>query len=387
MPRQDRNTPHEVGLYKMQEYPATELAAALGFYPAHRDSFDYAHTLKLKDRLAEVCTRCAIRFGLPDQTRNALGDALGLPKNPVLRYPHPEIPMDPRWEALGSALRFPSPGDFPLVHLHVSNARQLQEIKNALPSLLEDLDLRNRPRHESLHQPLFHPIARKVGDKLIGKQHAVKSYGDNDTSPEGYNREIARNMHRQMRIYLAVGCEWTLVNSLESLALFSCTTSQSPSKRPGNHSESRKPTELPLHSKRRNLTGETPLEAPPHVSGFEWMWVRHEGKNLPPTWGGPQKGDWGRWEPRLPDMFMPNQSLLELKAVEVEEAKHLNANAPSAVRRLLKNLHEPIKEFEQTRRDTRQSGDYSEVVESYLRSQLVERQDEVIDAYIESLQP
>lgn len=385
MSRQGRNTHHEAGLYKMQEFPATELAAPLGLYPAHRDSFDYAHTLKLKERLVEVCTRCAIRFGLPDQTRNELGDAIGLPKNPVLRYPHPEIPMDARWEALGSALRFPSPGDFPLVNLHVSNAQQLQAIKDALPSLLEDIDLQIRPRHEPPRQPLLHPIARAVGDKLIDKQNAVKAYGDKDTSPEGYNRAIARNMHRQMRIYMAVGAEWTLVSSLESLALLSCATSPCTSKRPGNHSARRTGAEPPLHSERRNLSGEEPQKAPPHLPGLEWMWVRHEGKNLPPAWGGPQKGGWGRWEPRLPDMFTQNQSLLGLRAVDLEEVKEWSAEAPAQTRRLIKHLLEPVRQFEQGRRSTRQTGDYSEVVECYLRSELIERQDQVIDAYIKGL--
>ena len=223
MSRRSQQKPHEMGPYKMQEFPATELSAAVGLYPSDRDSFDYAQTLALKERLADICKRCAIRFGLPDQARRHLGDAIGLPNEPLLRYPHREIPLDPRWKALANALRFPPTGDFPLVNLEVTSSQHLQSLKDALPSLLEDIDLEPRYRHDTSRRPRFRPISRELGDSLVDKMEKVQSFGESDNTVEGYNRALARNTYRQMRIYIALGPEWTLVEPLENLILVSHT--------------------------------------------------------------------------------------------------------------------------------------------------------------------
>jgi hypothetical protein len=221
MPRHNPRNHQAESFYRMQEHPATELAEALGLPAAGSVSYDYARTRALKDRLTEVCTRCVIRYGLPDQARKHIGDAIGAPAEPLLRYPHREITLDPRWKVLATALRFPSPGEFPLVQLHVLNEQKLAEIKASLPSLLKDLDLQSQPRKEASHRPWFRPLRREMADQLVGKVSQIQAYGDTDTSPEGANRTIARNIHRQMRIYMVLGPQWTLVNALENLALMS----------------------------------------------------------------------------------------------------------------------------------------------------------------------
>lgn len=382
MSRQAQHRSHEVGPYKMQEFAATELAAALGLYPSDRNSFDYTRTLALKERLTEICSHCAIRFGLPDQARKHLGDAIGLPNEPVLRYPHREIPMDPRWEALANALRFPSPGDFPLVNLVVLNAQELQALKDALPSLVEDLGLQRRGRHGTSQRPIFSHISREVGDALIEKMDQVKSFGDNDTSVEGYNRAIARNTHRQMRIYLAVGPEWTLVNSLENLALTSHTLPPPTLKPSTRRAETQPTTEQALHPSRRNLTSEAPLLQPAPVHGFTWMWVKHEGRHLPPAWGGPQTGSWGRWEPQFPDTDKPNTSLFGHSSVYLQiDLEHQTFRDPTT-RRLLTSLRKIRTSFETSRRDARRDGTYSENLETILTSRMIKRQDEALDAVI-----
>lgn len=103
MPRQNSHKHHDESHYRRQEYPATELAEALGLPAADRFGYDYSLTLALKERLADICIRCAIRFGIPDQNRKHLGDAIGLPDEPILRYPHHESNIDPRWEKLANA--------------------------------------------------------------------------------------------------------------------------------------------------------------------------------------------------------------------------------------------------------------------------------------------
>lgn len=385
MPRQSRQTPQEVGPYKMQEFPANELAAALGLYPSDRNSFDYLQTLALKERLVDVCTRCAIRFGIPDQARKHLGDAIGLPDEPLLRYPHREIPVDPRWESLANALRFPPPGDFPLVTLTVQNTQQLNALKETLPSLLEDLGVERQGRKAPSHRPLFHSITREVGDKLVVKIDHVKAFGDHDKSPEGTNRAIARNIHRQMRIYIALGPQWTLVNSLESLALTSCALPPPSVRTSTKKSESATTSEQPLHSTRRNLTGERPDTLPPPLAGLTWMWVEHEGHLLPPAWGGPQHRPWGRWEPQFPDTDKHNTSLFGQSSVYFEIDLEEQGFRGSPTKKFLKDLRDARLEFEQERREARREGYFTGTVETAFTTRLLKKQDEALDAFIARL--
>ena len=366
----------------MQEFPATELAAALGLFPSDRNSFDYAQTLVLKERLTEICTRGAIRFGLPDQARKHIGDAIGLPNDLVLRYPHREMPVDHRFEALTNALRFPSSGDFPLVNLTVLNAQELQTLKDSLPSLVEDLGLQRQAPRGASPRPLFSRISRNVGDALVDQMERVRSFGDSDSSAEGYNRAIARNTYRQMRIYLALGPEWTLVNSLESLALVSHTLPP-PTARPSTRrTEALTSADPAPHASRRNITNETPILQPAPVLGLSWTWVKHEGRHLPPAWGGPQKGPWGRWEPQFTDTDKPNTSLFGHSSVYLQiDLEHQSFRDPTT-KRLLTLLRKIRTSFETSRRDARRDGTYSENLETILTSRMFKRQDEALDAVI-----
>lgn len=368
----------------MQEYPATELAQALGLPAADRISYDYAKTRELKERLTEVCTRCVIRCGLPDQARKHIGDAIGAPDEPLLRYPHREIPLDPRWEALAKALRFPSTGDFPLVQLQVVSAQELAAIKASLPSLLEDFDLQKRPRHDASHRPLFRPMSRELGDQLVDKVSQIQAYGDSDSSPEGTNRILARNMHRQMRIYMALGPEWTLVSAFESLALRSYTLPSSPASKPSSERPQIGTTlEAPLHTTRRNLTGEEPAEAPPALIGLRWKWATHEGKHLPSAWGGPQQGRWGRWEPQFPDTDKSKTSLFKHSSIYFDRDLENNRFRGSPTRKFLEELREARQQFEESRREARREDYYSEKVETVLMSRLIEKQDKILDRFIQ----
>lgn len=382
MPRHNNRNHQAESFYRMQEHPATELAEALGLPAADRVSYDYSKTLELKERLIEVCVRCVIRCGLPDQARKHVGDAIGAPAEPLLRYPHREIPLDPRWEALANALRFPSPGDFPLVQLHVLSAQQLAAIKASLPSLLEDFDLQRRPRHDPAHSPLFRPIRCEMGDQLLDKVAQIQAYGDSDISPEGTNRSIARNMHRQMRIYMELGPEWTLVNSFESLALNSYTR-PSPASKPSPERPSVGTTlEAPLHASRRNLTGQEPADAPPALIGLRWTWTTHDGKHLPSAWGGPQQGPWGRWEPQFPDTDKPNTSLFGHSSVYFGLDLDSNTFRDKPTRKLLQILHELRKDFEETRRTARREGYCSVGFEAKLTARLIKDQDKALDSLI-----
>ena len=382
MPRPNSPKHYDHSHYRFQEHPATELAGALGLATPARAGYDYAQTLALKERLIEVCIRGAIRFGLPDQSRKHLGDAIGLPNEPVLRYPHREITMDPRWEKLANALRFPPQGDFPLVNLLVASAQELAFIKEALPSLLDDIDLQQRPRNETSHRRLFHPIPRNIGDKLIDKLEKVKAYGDGDTSPEGTNRAIARTIHRQMRIYNALGPAWTLVNSLESLALTWCTLPPPATKSPVSGSERVSETVPTVGTPRWNLTGIKPKDTPPTLPGLTWMWVRHEGKYLPPSWGGPQQGPWGRWEPQFPDTNKPNTSLFGHSSIYLTIDLDSQLWRSSPTRRILKDLQAVRQEFEEDRRSARQNDPDSDNTETTLRCQLFKKQEEIVNRAI-----
>ena len=384
MPRHNSDRPLMEPHYRMQEHPATELAGALGLPSADRVAYNYSQTSALKERLIDVCTRCAIRWGLPDQARKHLGDAIGLPEEPVLRYPHHEINMDPRWEKLANALRFPSQGDFPLVNLLVASVQELNAIKDTIPSLLEDIDLKQSLRHESSSRAVYRPITRKVGDELIDKIDKVKAYANGDTSPQSPNRDIARNMHRQMRIYIALGPEWTLVNSLESLALTSYTLSP-PSSKPIRKAAERAPTTEPsVHTPRWNRTGERPKEIPPTLPGLTWMWTRHEGKHLPSAWGGPQQEPWGRWEPQFPDTNKPNTSLFAHSSVYIQIDLESNAFRDRATKNILQTLREIKHDFEESRRTARREEYFSERFETMLTSRLIKDQDEVLDRLIQS---
>ena len=384
MSRHAPNRSLEMGPYKMQEFPATELAAALGLFASDRNSFDYAQTLALKERLTEVCTCGAIRFGLPDQARKHIGDAIGLPNDPVLRYPHRELPIDPRFEALTNALRFPPPGDLPLVHLAVLNTQELQALKDSLPSLVEDLGLQRQARYGASPRSLFSRISRDVGDALVDHMEKVRSFGDCDTSAEGYNRAIARNTHRQMRIYLALGPEWTLVNSLENLALVSHTLPAKPSMVRTARQTNAEPE---LHPSRRNITNGTPTPQPIPAQGLSWLWVKHEGRHLPPAWGGPQEGSWGRWEPQFPDTDKPNTSLFGHSSVYLQiDLEHQTFRDPT-MKRLLTSLRKIRTSFEASRRDARRDGAYSEHLETILTSRMIKRQDEALDAILREKKP
>ena len=384
MPRQNSHKHHDESHYRRQEYPATELAEALGLPAADRFGYDYSLTLALKERLADICTRCAIRFGIPDQNRKHLGDAIGLPDEPVLRYPHHEINIDPRWEKLANALRFPSQGDFPLVNLLVASAQELNAIRDALPSLLEDIDLKQRPRQKSADRAVFRPITRKVGDELIDKIDKVKAYGNGDSSPEGTNRTIARNMHRQMRIYMALGPEWTLVNSLENLVLTSYTLPPASSKPIRKVAERVTTTEPSVLTPRWNRTGEQPKETPPTLPGLTWMWARHEGKHLPAAWGGPQQGPWGRWEPQFPDTNKPNTSLFGHSSVYIQIDLESNHFRDRATKKFLATLREMKHDFEEIRRTARRDEYFSENFETVITSRLIKRQDDLLDRIIQS---
>lgn len=384
MPRQNSQKHHDKYHYRRQEHPATELAEALGLPAANRFEYDYSLTLALKERLVEVCIRGAIRFGIPDQNRKHLGDAIGLPVEPVLRYPHHESNIDPRWEKLANALRFPSQGDFPLVNLLVASAQELNTIRDALPSLLEDIDLQKWPRTETSHRRLFHPIPRNTGDELIDKLEKVKAYGDGDTSPEGPNRIIAQNMHRQMRIYMALGPEWTLVNSLESLVLTSYTLPPASSKPISKVAERVTTTEPSVLTRRWNRTGENPKETPPTLPGLTWMWARHEGKHLPEAWGGPQQGPWGRWEPQFPDTNKPNTSLFGHSSVYIQIDLESNHFRDRATKKILQTLREMKHDFEELRRTARRDEYFSENFQTVLTSRLIKKQDDLLDRIIQS---
>jgi hypothetical protein len=366
----------------MQEFPATDIAVALGLSPADRTSFDYAQTLALKEKLVDICKRCTIRYGLPDQARKHVGDAIGLPDEPVLRYPHREIPMDPRWEALANAIRFPAPGDFPLATLEVLNAQSLKAISDALPSLLEDIDFKPHSHHGASHRPLFAPISRDVGDALADKINQLKSYGADDPSAEGDNRAIGRNAYRQMRIYLAVGPEWTLVSPVERLALVSQTLPSRGSPSLSGRQSSPTTTEPAPHASRRNFTGVKPAVPPSPVLGLTWAWIRHEGRYLPPAWGGPQNSPWGRWEPQFPDTDKPNTSLFGHSSVYIQIDLDNQRFRDRETKKLLESLLEIKTQFEESRRAARREGAYSGRLETILTSRLIKKQDEALDALL-----
>jgi hypothetical protein len=215
-PLRDRQDPP----FQCKEHPVTELAGAFGLpAPGSAGFFDYDHNLALTERLRELCVRCIIRFGLPEQNRELLGNAIGVPKEPILRNPHQAGKIDPRWEALANALRMPLPDELPIVHLRVGPHCDLSTIVKSLPSLITDLDFVPRARHKGPKTPAFRPIPKEVGESLQDRIAEVQTYGDSDTSPKGPNRVIALHIHRQMSIFKVLGSEWTLVNALERAAL------------------------------------------------------------------------------------------------------------------------------------------------------------------------
>lgn len=209
---------------KMLHFPASELANALGLPPALRSSLGYTHQHLLHKKLIDVCTRCAIRFGIPDEVRKHIGDSIGLPDEPVLRCAHQGIPSDSRWEALANALSFSPLGQLHFVEVEVQSREALRTIKESLPSLLEDIDLLQRLTNRPPANPTLRPISKELGDQLVTMRDQVAAFGDNDTSPAGHRRQIAQHMERQMRIYAVLGPQWTLVTPLERFALSTCSS-------------------------------------------------------------------------------------------------------------------------------------------------------------------
>lgn len=221
-----QDTPNSFRPNESREFPVSEIARALGFpFPA-RSSYNDGEKLALQKRLEDVCVRCAIRFGIPEQVRKHVGDSLGLPDVAVLRNPHPAIPIDPRWETLANALCFSSTnGESSIATLQVANTEHLRAIKDGLASLLIELDLDIKSPSQRAARSVFTPIDSGVGDLLKDRLEIVRSYGHDDPLLEPENRCTARVIYRQMQIYKATGPEWTLVDSIEAMALVGCAES------------------------------------------------------------------------------------------------------------------------------------------------------------------
>lgn len=297
---------HHEGNLNLQEFPVTELTEALGC--------PRANPMEVTKALIELSKIACSRFGVPSALKKTVGSLINAPDHEDLLTKPSNLPPDPRWERLASAIIPPVPDGFPIAILRTTSAAALEVLKEAVASLGADLK-------ELRLKPIAHETA-------IPLQDAIKVLREMANENPELREENLRAV-RQLQIYHKVGPEWAVVTPLEHLFLSWCARA----------TEATTPTSTPPVSERSLDRGNKDLKPDPMLLervGLTWAWSP---KRL-------------AWEPAPKESRYPNSTLFDLPShyfaarLRQDEGPHGDAK-----KGLFRKLRDARKEFEETRSD------------------------------------
>jgi len=197
---------HEQGNLHLREFPVTELTKALG---CPREN-----AMEVTKTLIELSTIACSRFGVPSALKKTIGSLINAPEHEDLLTKPSDLPPDPRWERLASAIIPPLPDGFPVATLRATSPAALEVLKESVAALGADL-------RELQLNPILPTTAMALRDAI----QAVRGMA---------NRNLELKEHtlgavRQLQIYHKVGPQWAMVTPPEQRILDSfLSTTKSP---------------------------------------------------------------------------------------------------------------------------------------------------------------
>jgi hypothetical protein len=352
MPRQTPSSHNHSTPYSAQlNYPISELSSTFRCVPSDA----YA----LKKAVFDLCTKCVIRFGIPDDVRNSMGDALQIPASNTLRYGPIGHPIDPRWVLLARALELPGKNDLPIISLRVPAKEVLDQIRVAVSELLEEVNATTTK-----------PVTPTICETLKDKIEKVRDWGlDQQQGIQELTRPIAAAALRQLKLFHELGVNFTLTSPHERLVLTSCAVParEEPSPAPVPRSavsawtwQGEQPSTI--DRRHRDLMPPADLLRP---LGLRWQWQEGRG-----------------WEPTFPNSSKYNTTLFGHSSVylgmQLNLARRGEVSRPLETVTILEALRRAVKTFEVVRF----ADPHEEVI---AQARLLERQNRILDRVLDYL--
>ena len=182
--------------------------------------------------------------------KKTIGSLINAPNHEKLLTKPSDLPPEPRWERLASAIIPPVPDGFPIATLRTTSAAALEVLKESVALLAADLSgLRLKPISQST---------------ALALQDSIQSVRD-IAAEDRESREESLRAARQLQIYHKVGPEWARVTPLEHLFLSWCAAPDEPV----TTAPSAPATEPPLDRKIRSSAPDSKLLEP---LGLVWAW-------------------------------------------------------------------------------------------------------------------
>lgn len=352
MPRQSPSSHKYSTPYSAQlNYPISELFSTLRCAPSDA----YA----IKKAVFDLCTKCVIRFGIPDDVRSSMGDALQVPPSSTLRYGPIGHPIDPRWTLVARALELPGKNDLPIISLRVPAKEALDQIRVAVSELLEEVNA-----------PTTKPVDPVICEMLKNKLETVRDWGlDHNQSIQELTRPLAASALRQLKLFHELGTNFTLTSPEERLILTACAV---PPRRSPVHAASPLSAvnswtwqgEQPSTINRRHRDLMPPAELLRPL-GLRWQWQDGRG-----------------WEPSFPRSSRFNTTLFGHSSVylgmQATQSRNGETVRPIETVTLFEALQRAVKHFEAIKF----ADPHDEVI---ARGRLTERQNEILNRVLDHL--
>ncbi len=194
---------HHEGNLNLQEFSVTELTEALGC--------PRANPMEVTKALIELSKIACSRFGVPSALKKTVGSLINAPDHEDLLTKPSNLPPDPRWERLASAIIPPVPDGFPIATLRTTSQAALEVLKESVAGLAADLK-----------ELGLKPITPATAMALRNAIQVVRRMATENQELREENLKAVR----QLQIYHKVGPGWAMVTPQEHRFLDSFLSSR-----------------------------------------------------------------------------------------------------------------------------------------------------------------